>query len=158
MPQHHERRWPRIVAGYAAFFAVLAPLTAFIYESAAAGDQPAVIRTVVAFVVAVGILHLRSYFRGDPRWEPPSRFDDALNPPPMAAQYDPHFTRLRDEVANASKSMSYFDRVLWPRLCDLARARGLDGELPRPGGRSWFGRGPSPQILARLIRRLEERP
>jgi hypothetical protein len=158
MPRYRERRWPWIMAGYAAFFAVLAPLTAFLYDSAAAADRPMMVRTTAAFVVAVGILHLRAYFRGDPRWEPPSPFIDSLSPPPIEPKLDPGFSKLRDDVANASESMSYFDKVLWPRLDALAQARGLDGELPRPSGRSWFGRGPSPRVLARLIRRLEEQP
>jgi hypothetical protein len=157
MPQYRERRWPWIMAGYAAFFAVLAPLTAFLYDSAAAADRPMVVRVAAAFAVAVGILHLRAYFRGDPRWEPPSPFVDSLNLPPIEAKLDPGFSKLRDDVANASKSMSYFDKVLWPRLNALARAGGLDGDLPRPDGRGRLGRGPSHQALALLIRRLEER-
>jgi hypothetical protein len=158
MPQYRERRWPWILAGYAAFFAVLAPLTAFLYDSAAAADRPIVIRVAAALVVAVGILHLRAYFRGDPRWEPSSPLADSLNPPAIAPKLDPGFSKLRDDVANAAKSMSYFDKVLWPRLNALAQARGLEGELPRPDGRGWLGWGPSHRALALLIRRLEERP
>lgn len=157
MAVYRERRWPWIAAGYAALLLVTAALTAFIYDSAAVETRPAVIRFAVAFVVAVVLIHVRSYFRGDPRWEPPSRFENALLTEPAPAKLDPGFGKLREAVANSLASRSYFEKVLWPRLTALARARGLPDELPFSEERGWWGRGPTSRAIAALIDRLEER-
>src|ERR1051325_454269 len=132
MPQHRERRWPSIVAGYAVLGMIGAALTAFLYDSASPASQPLVIRLAVACAAAAVILHLRAYFRGDPRWEPPSSFEEALVRQPPAAKLDPGFTKLRDEVASGAADRSYFANVLWPRLCALYEARGGRGELSMP--------------------------
>lgn len=155
MPRYRERRWPGIMAGYAVLFAVVAAATAFVYDSAAPGNRAVVIRLAVVFVVAVLLIHLRNYFRGDPRWDPPSAFDDALMHQPIAPKLDPGFVKLREDVANSVTSRSFFAKVLWLRLCALARARGQQGELPFPAGRSWLGRGPSRRTIAALIDRIE---
>ncbi|HEY1258949.1 MAG TPA: hypothetical protein VGF34_06840 [Stellaceae bacterium] len=96
------------------------------------------------------LLHLRSYFRGDPRWEPNSEFVDALTREPPATKLDPGFAKLRDEVANSLASWSYFDETLKPRLGALARTRGLPDGLPARSERGWWRRGPSAQTLAAL--------
>lgn len=155
MPLPRERRWPWITAGYAVLFVAAAAATAFVYDGAAPANRPAVIRIAVALVVAVLLVHLRAYFRGDPRWDPPSAFDEALIGQPVAPKLDPGFVKLREEVANSVASRSYFEKVLWPRLCALARARGQQGDMPLPTERAWPGRGPSRRTIAALIDRIE---
>jgi hypothetical protein len=154
MPEHRERRWPRIVAGYAVLLAVLAALAAFIHDTAPPPDRPVVIRLAVAFAVAGILLHLRAYFRGDPRWDPPSEFEEALNPQPAVPNIDASFRRLRKQVESGIASRSYFERVLWPRLQSLARTRGRE-ELSPPEERGWLGRGPSRRAVAELLDRVE---
>src|SRR6266702_1717807 len=104
MPRPRERRWPWITAGYAVLFAVIAAATAFFHDSAAPANRPMVIRLAVAFVVMVLLIHLRSYFRGDPRWDPPSAFADALTRQPTVPKLDANFVKLREEVANSVAS------------------------------------------------------
>lgn len=155
MAAYRERRWPWIMVAYVALLAVTAALTAFVYDSAAPETRPDVIRLAVAFVVAVILLHLRSYFRGDARWEPASEFENALIRQPAVPKLDSGFIKLRDEVANSLASRSYFEKVLWPRLSGLAEGRGLPDELPLPAERGWWGRGPSGRAIAALIARIE---
>jgi hypothetical protein len=157
MPRGRERRWPWAMAGYAVLFAVVAAVTAFFYDSAAPANHAVVIRLAVAFVVGVLLIHIRSYFRGDPGWDPPSAFEDALMRQPVAPKLDPGFIKLREEVANGIASRSFFDKVLWPRLCALARARGHQSDMPLPAERAWPGRGPSRRTIAAVIDRIEGR-
>jgi hypothetical protein len=155
MPQQHERRWPRITVGYALLFLIVAALTAFFHDFVAPENRPLVIRLATAFVAAVAIIHLRVYFRGDPRWEPPSAFEESLIRQPAVPRFDASFVRLREEVANGAASRSYFDKILWPRLTALSKSRGQD-ELPIPAGRR-LGRGPSRRSIAALLDRIEGR-
>ena len=154
MPEHRERRWPRVVAGYAVLFAILAALTAFVHETAAPPHRPVVIRLSVALAVAGILLHLRAYFRGDRRWDPPSEFEQALEPQRIVPKVDESFRTLRDQIENGIASRSYFEKVLWRRLQDLARARRRK-ELSPPESRGWPGRGPSRWAIAELIDRIE---
>jgi hypothetical protein len=155
MAVYRERRWPRIAAGYAALLVITGALTAFVYDTAALDNRADVIRYAVAFLVAVITIHLRSYFRGDSRWEPASQFIDALAKGQPEVKLDPGFAKLRDEVANSLASWSYFEKAFWPRICALARARGVSGDLPLPGGRGWWGRGPSAPKVAALVDRID---
>jgi hypothetical protein len=159
MPRFRERRWPRIVAGYAVLVAVTAPAAAFIRDTAAPANRPTVIRFAVVFIVGVMLLHLRSYFRGDPRWEPPSEFENELGAQPPRPKLDPGFVKLRKAVADGVASRSYFERLLWPRLGALAQARGCrQSELPLPAARGWLflGRRRRAAAIARLIERIED--
>jgi hypothetical protein len=153
MPQHHKRRWPLVAVGYAVLFAVVAALAGFIHDAVAPVDGPVVIRLAVAFIVALVVLHLRSWFRGNPRWEPPSEFDAALVSQPIAAKLDASFVRLREQIENGVANRSYFDKVLWPRLQSLVRLRGQDG---KPAGRG-LGRGPSLRAISELLDQIERR-
>ncbi len=155
MPRYRERRWPGVVAGYAVLFAVVAALSAFVYESAAPANRAVVIRLAVAFVVGVMLFHIRSYFRGDPRWDPPAAFADALMRQPVAPKLDRGFVKLRDDLASGIASRSFFDKILWPRLCALARARGHQIDMKPPVERAWSARGPSRRTIAALIDHIE---
>jgi hypothetical protein len=159
MAQYRERRWPKIVIGYAVLLVVLAAVTAFAYDAAAPANQPMVLRLTVAFLVAVALIHVRSYRRGDPLWDPPSEFQNALVPPPPTGKLDPGFVRLREEVANSAASRSYFENILRPRLGALARHRhGDDADLPVPAAGALPRRGPSRRDLETLIEHLEKQP
>jgi hypothetical protein len=149
-------RWLWIAAGYAILMAVIAALTGLIYDAAASSIQPLVIRLAVALVTGAIAIHLLVYFRGDPRWEPPSALEEALLQPSIPPRLDPSFIRTREEVANGSATRSYFEKVLWPRLCRLCESRGK-GELPIVSERHRLGRGPSHRALAELIGHIEGR-
>lgn len=151
---YRKRRWPAITAGYAAFFVALGALTAFVYENAAPANRPAVIRAAVCVVTAVVLLHLRRYFRGDPLWEPPSDFEKALSVAPPPPKLHPEFARLREEVASALARQSSFERMLWPRLEELARVHGIELETAASLRKR---RRPSPQMVDELITRIESR-
>jgi hypothetical protein len=160
MPRYRERRWPWIVAGYTAFAAILAPVTAFLCDIAAPAYRPEVIRLAVALVVAVVLIHVKRHFRGDPLWDPPSDFANALAREPPAPKIDPGFLKLREEIAHSTASRSYFETVLWPHLRDLATRRAggkVDSVLPFPPAPRWPHRGPSRRELAALVGRLEDR-
>ncbi len=158
MPPLRERRWPRVTVGYLLFLLVLAGITAFAYESAPPTNQPFVVRIAVSILLAVVLLHIRSYFRGDPMWDPPSAFENALVPERVAPKFDASLIKLRGELADSVKSRSYFDRVLWPHLQAIAAPRdpGEDQFEPPSKGR-YARRGPPLSALAALISRLEER-
>ena len=157
MPKHRERHGPWIAAGYVVLFAVVAALAGFIHDAIAPADRAVVIRLAVAFVVAVIVLHLRIWFRGDPRWEPQSEFEDALTPQPVVPKVDASFARLREQVENGVASWSYFEKVLWPRLLILARLRGREDGLVLPVGPGWLGCGPSRRAISDLVDQIERR-
>lgn len=161
MPRYRERRWPRIVAGYGVLLAVMSAIGDFAYEAAAPADRPIVIRLAAALLVAIVLIHIRSCFRGDPLWDPPSEFENALVRETHAAQLDPALVKLRAELADSIKSRTYFDHVLRPRLGALVAARGGDAArfeqaLPAKFRRRW--RGPPPRALAALLDRIERGP
>jgi len=151
-----KRRWLWIAAGYAIVIGIVAALTGLIYDAAASAIQPLVIRLAVAFVTGAIIVHLLVYFRGDPRWEPPSAFEESLFRQAVSPPLDPSFIKLREEVANGLAARSYFEKVLWPRLHKLCEARGK-GELPLPSQHRRLSRGPSYRALAELIGHIEGR-
>jgi hypothetical protein len=150
MPLRRERRWPWVVAGYAVFFALLAAATSLLYDSVAPEYRPFVIRLAVVIVVGILIVHIWKYFRGDPRWDATSTFEEALQPRPVIPKLDPGFVRLRQELANARQSRSYFDKLFWPRLLALARAHG-QREAAMPPEAGWLGRGPSYRTIKGLL-------
>jgi hypothetical protein len=149
-----KRPWLGIAAGYAIVMAIVAALAGLIYDAAASSHQLLVIRLAVAFVTGMIAIHLLVYFRGDPKWEPSSAFEEALIRRSGAPRLDPSFIKLRDEVANGSATPSYFEKVLWPRLYKLSQSRGR-GELPISGQRRRLGRGPSPRAIAELVGHIE---
>jgi hypothetical protein len=155
MPLRPERRWPRIVAGYGSLFLVTAAAASFLCDSAAVANRPIVIQFAVGFIVAVLLIRLRNYFRGDPLGEQRSAFEDALRSQPVAPKLDAQFSRLREEVTNGVARHGYFEKVLWPRLCALSHRRG-GPDVPLPIRRG-LGRGPSRRTLAVLVESIEGR-
>jgi hypothetical protein len=158
MPRPRERRWPSIALGYALLLLVLSGVTAFLYESVAPAGQLIVVRLAVAVLLAVILLHIRRYFRGDPLWDPPSEFENALGRERLTAKLDPSLLKLREELNDAERSRNYFDRVLWPRLKAIAASNYPVGEKIEPPSRARFAwRGPSLATLVALVDRLEQR-
>jgi hypothetical protein len=99
---------------------------------------------------------LRSYFCGDPLWDPPSEFENALTPERVSPKFDPSLVKLRGKLADSVKSRSYFDNVLWPRLLATTVANNLGGnEIEPPPQARFFWRGPSLTTLGALVDRLE---
>ena len=158
MPRYRERRWPKIAGAYAALTIVLAAITAFAHDAVAETNQATVIWLAVAFLVAVVLVHLRSYFRGNPLWDPPSEFADALTRETPAAKIDPGYSKLRREIVHSIESRPFFENVLWPRLRALTDAPLGDEDLPLPRTlRRAARRGPSCEALAALIDHIEDR-
>ena len=153
MPPRRERQWPGIISGYAFLFVLLAAATSFLYDAVAPEYRPFVIRLAVVIVVGALFVHIWRHFRGGRRWDSASTFEDALQRHPVIPKLDPGFVKLRQELANAHQSRSYFDKIFWPRLLALARAHGQE-EAPKPPERNWFGRGPSYRTIDGLIERV----
>jgi hypothetical protein len=153
MPPNRERQWPWVIAGYAVLFALLAAATSFLYDAVAPLNRPIVIRLAMVTVVGILLVHIWRHFRGDPRWDPTSSFEDALAHEAATAKLDPAFVKLRQELANARQSRSYFDKILWPRLCTLTQSHG-HAELPMPQEPSWLRHGPSFRAIAGWIDRI----
>jgi len=158
MPLRRDRRWPGIAVGYILFLLVLSGATAFLYESVAPTSHPLVVRLAVAVLLAVILLHIRSHFRGDPLWDPPSEFENALVPERVGPKFDPSLVKLRGELADSVKSRSYFDKVLWPRLLATTAANNPgENEIEPPPKARFSRRGPSLTTLGTLVARLERR-
>ncbi len=151
---YRNRRWPAIAFGYGVFFFVLGPLTAFVLENTAPVNRPLVVRLAVVFVIAVILIHLRRYSRGEPLWELPSDFERALSAERPPVKLHPEFAKLRDEVAGATAQRSSFERGLWPRLRRLAEARNRDAAAIETASFP-NRRGPSARQLADLIGWIE---
>lgn len=158
MPRYRERHFPRIVGGYGVLLVAVAAVGDFAYEAVSPRNRSMVIRLAAALIVAVVLIHIHTRFRGDPQWDPPSEFDDALVRETPAAKLAPAFAKLRSEIANSVGRRSYFDNVLWPHLRALVEARGGDVALFEqalpPKARLWW-RGPSRHALIALIDRIE---
>jgi len=148
---YRKRRWPAIAAGYGVFCLALSALTAFVYENVTPVNRATVVRSAVTFTLAVILIHLRRSSRGDPLWEPPSNFENALAAEQPPAKLHPEFARLRDEVSGALARRSNFERGLWPRLVKLSlECGGTIEPWPMPQRR-----GPSVRQLSDLIGRIE---
>jgi hypothetical protein len=158
MRRRHERRWPRIVLGYALFSMLLVSLAAVFYTIVDPSHRALVVRLAVALMLAVVLLHLTNGLRKAYEDLPPSDFERALRGQRPGPRIDPYFGRLHDELRHSAENHSYFDRVLWPRLVVLAeRLQGQAGAgLRKPPGRR-LRRGPSLDALAAVIDLLERR-
>jgi len=155
MPPRPERRWPSIAAGYLILLGVVAVATVIVYRFAEPASRPSIARAAAVLVLGVVLLHARGLARQSLESDPPSLFDAALARVPAAPVLDRLFQQLRSEVTFATRSASYFDHVLWPRLVRLHAAAGGDGPLAKPPGRPWLRRGPSPDALGDVVTAVE---
>lgn len=158
MPRPPERRWPRVVAGYAVFLVLLAAAVAPVYFVVEAENRPLVIRLVGTLVLSVVLIHLATAVRTQIEDQGPSNFERVLHPVPLAPTLDPRFADIREELGYSARSGRYFDRVLWPQIIAVTNRlprRPPPVALVKPAGRS-FRRGPSLTTLRELIARIEE--
>ena len=151
MPSPADRSARRLVArGLLAMLLVLVAIP--VYLVLAPSWRPIAVRLACAVIVAAGCVRaMRRVRRAIGEYAPSAL--DAPPPPSPAPELDPRFLRVRDDVIFSTRSRRYFDRVLWPRLLDLA-----GGSLAPPAERRRFRRrGPSPGALARLLAEVERR-
>lgn len=121
-------------------------------------DQPythAAVRLVAAAVLVVAVSRIRAVVSA--LVERPSAWEERAGEARWTPSPHSHFEHFHDEIRFGARSRRYFDHVLWPRLCALAR-EGTEPAAPleRPPGRR-FGRGPSLEALRALIASLERR-
>ena len=139
------------VAGLALVFinaVILAPISLYVIGTAAG-----TLRIVAVFAVAMvslrGLWRLRTAMA-----EPPDLDPEAV--PKTAAMIDPALVKWRRELLYGRSSQRYFERVLWPRLVELAGAGSRLPAPPRPSPwRRWLKRGPRLSVLLALIKGLE---
>jgi hypothetical protein len=145
-----------MILGYALLAFVLATLAATFWTSVDASHRELVVRLAVALMMAVVLVHLGSALREICEEVWPSGTERAARCARPPRTIDPHFGRLYDDFRHASGSYSYFERLLWPRLVELADGleSGAGKDLPKPPGRP-LRRGPSLDALAALVGRLE---
>lgn len=151
MPSPADRLARRLVGR--GLLAVLLVLVAIpVYLVLDPSWRPMAVRLACALIMAAGCVRAIGRVRRVIGEDVPSAFD-APPPPSPAPEMDPRFLRVRDDVVFSTRSRPYFDRVLWPRLLDLA-----GGSLALPAGRRWLRRrGPSPGALAGLLAEVERR-
>ena len=113
--------------------------------------RPAVARLAAALVLGVTLLQLRRAVADRLAHGGASALDEALRRPEPEPAVPLHFEDLMSDLRAARRNRRYFERILWPRLTELA---GRD--LVRPPSRR--GRGPSAASLADAIAQIERRP
>jgi hypothetical protein len=158
MPPPRERRWPRLVTGYAVLLALVAGAAAPIYFLLEPGNRPLVIRLASALILFVALIHLLGMLRARLDAQGPSGFERALDPRRPQLTLDPRFVQIGDELREGARSRSYFEHVLWPEFIALASqaAHGPSRtSLVKPPGR-FFRRGPALTTLRELIAVIEE--
>lgn len=152
----------RVLAGYAAFAALVALAALPIALAAEPANRPLVIRLGASLFLAVALAHVRGALRAAVEAEPPSAFDQALRRRRAERpDVDRQFRELLDDVRYGPASHRYWSRVAWPRLSKLAER--LPGhpsltEPPRSRLQRLLGRGPSLVSVREVVSQLEERP
>ena len=115
--------------------------------------RAAAIRLVAAAVLLVAVSRIRAFVRAAVEW--PSAWEERAGETGWAPPTHGQFEHFHDEITFSTRSHSYFEHMLWPRLVALARGgTGPSGGLEKPPGRR-LGRGPSLEALARLVASLE---
>jgi hypothetical protein len=155
MPPWRERVWPGLLGRYLVLVVVLGLVATSAYAAFDADDRPVVVRLAVAVFVMVVLIHLHNHWRRALDWAPPSTFDQARRGEPVEPKVASVLVRLQRQVEHGVASRRFFEDVLWPRLVQLAEARGTRDRLPDgpPRGR-WRKRGPSLPAIAELVRRV----
>lgn len=149
---------PNRVAAVAGALALAVALVVGILVIQFLVDQPykhAAVRLVAAAVLVVAVSRIRGVVSA--LVERPSAWEERADEARWTPSPHSHFEHFHDEIRFGVRSQRYFDHVLWPRLCALAR-EGTEPAAPldRPAGRG-FGRGPSLAALGALIASLERR-
>jgi hypothetical protein len=159
VPSLTDRGWARLLGGYAAFTGIVILVTVPVAIAVDPLRRPALMRVAAAIVLAVMLIDLVRAARALVQAQPPSPFEAALRPVKAATVIDRRFQALRDEVRFGITSANYWDRVLWPRLCELAnRLPGRPRLTPpdRVPRRGLLRRGPRLSALRAIIGKLEE--
>ena len=119
--------------------------------------QPIIVRVGLAGGLGLGVLHLSGRLIDAARGDGASAFTRALTPPPVPLHPEPTLMQLRNEVGHSRMSRRYFDKVLWPRLAELAAKRGI--AMPAKPAPPAFPlrNGPDLAAIAALVDRLEKR-
>ena len=148
---------PRRAAGVAGALVILVALGAGILLTeffVAPGYRSTAVRLISAVVLLVALSRIRGIVRASVERRSAWGADEA-GESWADRMMDPRLARYRDEIRFSTRSQSYFDHLLWPRLVALARGRSPE-TLAKPPGRR-FGLGPSVAVLARLVDSLETR-
>jgi hypothetical protein len=149
---------PRRAAGVAGALVILVALGAGISLTeffVAPGYRSTAVRLISAVVLLVALSRVRGIVRASVERRSAWGADEAGESWADRRMMDPRLARYRDEIRFSTRSQSYFDHLLWPRLVALARGRSPE-TLAKPPGRR-FGLGPSVAVLARLVASLETR-
>ena len=154
MPRPSSRDWLGLIGRYLALLAVVALLASWIYVGADPDHRPTVLRLAVAAFVSVILFHLYRHLRRQLDEAPSSEFDRARLRPPADPMVPSRILRLQESVQYSVRSQRYFRHILWPRLVQLAKERGLGDRLEEPRGRSWLRRGPSLAAIAEVVKRI----
>ena len=154
----HEPKWGPALAAALLLVIVLVAGIVLIQFLVDQPYRPAAIRLIAASVLLVAVFRVRAFVRASterpPAWDA-ERAGEARWAPASSAHTQ--FEHFHDEMKFSVRSQRYFEHVLWPRLCELARVGGEPAAwLDRPPGRR-FGRGPSLEALRVLIASLERR-
>jgi hypothetical protein len=157
VPSPTERSWARVLGGYAAFTGVVILVTVPVAVAIDPLRRPALVRAAAAIVLAVMLTDLVRAARALVQAQPPSPFEAALRPVRPATGIDRRFQALRDEIRFGITSANYWERVFWPRLCELAsRLPGRPRLSPPVPRRGLLRRGPRLSTLRAIIGKLEE--
>ena len=120
--------------------------------------RPTILRAALVAGLAIALLHVLGRLIDAAREAASSPFTQALAPPRLPVHLDAGLTQIRDEVRYSKTSRRYFDKVLWPRLVELAARRGIAAdELEKPASSPFPRRGISLASLAALVDQLETR-
>ncbi|PYN76227.1 MAG: hypothetical protein DMD96_26235 [Candidatus Rokuibacteriota bacterium] len=150
MASRESIRWAGLAGALALLAALVAAVVLIEVLVAPSLRQPAT-RVVGAVVLLLAVFRIRAVVRASIERPTAWGVDDAGHP----RAPDPRLSRFHDEITFSTRSHSYFEHMLWPRLVALARGgTGPSGGLEKPPGRR-LGRGPSLEALARLVASLE---
>ncbi len=151
----------RVLAGYAAFGALVGLGALPLAVGVEPANRPVVIRLAAGLFLAVALAHIRGAARRALDAETPSAFDRALLPERRERPaIDRQLRELLDDARFGPASQRYWTRLAWPRLCALADrlpGRPVLVQPPRSRLRRLLGRGPSLAALRELVARLEGR-
>jgi hypothetical protein len=119
--------------------------------------RPTAIRLIGALVLLIAVSRVRAIVQDSVERRPAWGVDETGEGGSHGRATDARWTRFDDEIRFSTRSQSYFEHLLWPRLVALARSRSASPDTLEKPPRRTFGRGPSLAALARVIASLEAR-